>query len=178
LFHDVGNSSLVSLSSEQDAELKFLLFTGPSLKEKQYLILSMVREQGFRPNLNTICISILSVRDVISPHTGSPDQDRISGSARSETRPDRGRLPFVAVGPPLAQRHIKEGPSRGTGTNVHRARSAATNPNLRIDHVSAGPPDPEQGGAILQAIWSSWGCQSALDMMSVAGIEVMPLVFC
>jgi hypothetical protein len=49
------------------------------------------------------------VRDVISPAAGSSDRDRISGSARSESRPDRGRLPFVAVGPPLAQRHIKEG---------------------------------------------------------------------
>jgi hypothetical protein len=43
---------------------------------------------------------LYTVRDVISPHTGSPDRDRISGSARSETRPDRGRLPFVAVGLP------------------------------------------------------------------------------
>jgi hypothetical protein len=25
-----------------------------------------------------------NVRDVISPHTGSPDRDRISGSARSD----------------------------------------------------------------------------------------------
>jgi hypothetical protein len=40
------------------------------------------------------------VRDVISPAAGSPDRDRITGSARSESRPDRGRLPFVAVGPP------------------------------------------------------------------------------
>jgi hypothetical protein len=42
----------------------------------------------------------LSVRDVISPAAGSSDRDRISGSARSESRPDRGRLPFVAVAPP------------------------------------------------------------------------------
>jgi hypothetical protein len=42
----------------------------------------------------------------------------------------------VAV-PPLAQRHIKERLSRGTGTNVHRARSAATNPNPKIDQRGA-----------------------------------------
>jgi hypothetical protein len=35
------------------------------------------------------------VRDVIP----TPDRDRISGSARFETRPDRGRLPLMAVGP-------------------------------------------------------------------------------
>jgi hypothetical protein len=34
---------------------------------------------------------------------------RISGSvSRSETRPDRGRLPFCGSGPSLAQRHIKQ----------------------------------------------------------------------
>jgi hypothetical protein len=55
-----------------------------------------------------------SVRDVISPHTGSPDRDRISGSARSETRPDRGRLPFVAVGPPRAASY-KRGAKPGHG---------------------------------------------------------------
>jgi hypothetical protein len=42
----------------------------------------------------------------------------------------------VSVGP-LAQRHIKERLSRGTGTNVHRARSAATNPNPKTDQRGA-----------------------------------------
>jgi hypothetical protein len=31
-------------------------------------------------------------------------------------------------GPPLAQRHIKKGARRGTGTNVHHVHSAPTNP--------------------------------------------------
>jgi hypothetical protein len=66
----------------------------------------------------------LGVRDVISSD-GSPDRFLdlrrvlIGGGCR-----------FVTVSPPHAAPYKRE-VSRGTGTNVHRAHSAATNPNLR-----------------------------------------------
>jgi hypothetical protein len=54
----------------------------------------------------------------------------ISGSGnRSNPHPDRGHLPCMAVGPLLRSATIKRGARRGTGTNVHRAHSAPTNPN-------------------------------------------------
>jgi hypothetical protein len=54
----------------------------------------------------------------------------ISGSGnRSNPRPDRGRLPCMAVGPLSRSATIKRGASRGTGTNVRRAHGAPTNPN-------------------------------------------------
>jgi hypothetical protein len=62
------------------------------------------------------------VRNVIS--------GRISGSvSRSETRPNRGRLPCMAVGPLSRSTTIKGEASWGIGTNVRRAHSAPTNPN-------------------------------------------------
>jgi hypothetical protein len=64
------------------------------------------------------------VRDVISSD-GSPD--RFPDLRRALIG---GACRFVAVGPPRAASYKREA-SRGTGTNVHRALSAATNPNLR-----------------------------------------------
>jgi hypothetical protein len=62
------------------------------------------------------------VRNVISR--------QISGSvSRSETRPDRGRLLCMAVGPLSRSATIKGEASRGTGINVRRAHNAPTNPN-------------------------------------------------
>jgi hypothetical protein len=76
------------------------------------------------------------VRDVISPQqdlrigTGSPDRPDLSraligGACRS--------WQWV---PPRAAPY-KRGDSRGTGTNVHRACSAATNPNPKTDQRGA-----------------------------------------
>jgi hypothetical protein len=67
---------------------------------------------------------VLCVRDVISPD-GSPD--RFPDPRRALIG---GTCRFVTVGPPRAAPYKTE-VSRGTGTNVHRARSTATNPNLR-----------------------------------------------
>jgi hypothetical protein len=78
-----------------------------------------------------------SVRDMISPQpdlrigTGSPDRfpdprrALIGGACRS-----------WQWAPPRAAPY-KRGASRGTGTNVHRARSAATNPNPKTDQRGA-----------------------------------------
>jgi hypothetical protein len=66
----------------------------------------------------------LVVRDVISLD-GFPD--RFPDLRRALIG---GACRFVAVGPPRAAPYKREA-SRGTGTNVHRALSAATNPNLR-----------------------------------------------
>jgi hypothetical protein len=69
-------------------------------------------------------VRVQGVRDVISR--------RISGSvSRSETRPDRGRLPFCGSDPPHAAPYKSEA-SRGTGTNVHRAHSAPQTLTLRL----------------------------------------------
>jgi hypothetical protein len=69
---------------------------------------------------------LLDMRSVLG--MWSPEQ--ISGSvSRSETRPDRGRLPCMAVSPLSRSATIKGEASRGTGTNVRRAHSATTNPN-------------------------------------------------
>jgi hypothetical protein len=54
----------------------------------------------------------------------------ISGSVfRSETRPERGRLSCMTVGPLSRSAIIKGEARRGTETNVRRAHSAPTNPN-------------------------------------------------
>jgi hypothetical protein len=89
--------------------------------------LSVVKEKNRRTQKYkmpwTVKSSLKTVRNVNSP-------GRISGSvSRSETRPDRGRLPCMAVGPLSRSATIKGEASRGTKTNVRRAHSAPTNSN-------------------------------------------------
>jgi hypothetical protein len=48
-----------------------------------------------------------------------------------------GACPSCGSGPPLAQRNIKTGAHRGTGTNVHRVHSAPKTLAKRSNHEGA-----------------------------------------
>jgi hypothetical protein len=71
---------------------------------------------------------------------------------RSDPRPDRGRLPYMVVGPLSRSATIKGGVSRGTGTNVRCAHSALTNPNdlrpikgaMKRGDWLTSPPTPDR----------------------------------
>jgi hypothetical protein len=64
--------------------------------------------------------------------------ERIFGSvSRSETRPDRGRLPCMPVDPLSRSATIKGEASRGTGTNVRRAHSAPQTLTPKTDQRGA-----------------------------------------
>jgi hypothetical protein len=98
LHRNVSSSSMVKLTL---GNFFFLCHNTTDIRIK--LIIKGTWKNGVIININCgiyINAKVVPVRDVISPAAGSPDRDRISGSARSESRPDRGRLPFVAVDPP------------------------------------------------------------------------------